>query len=88
MDARCNEYDVCRTVTDHSAETKTQLGVSVSARIGEVEISCAGEPTVVASDCGNGCSLTVIRRLKLRIPVSYESEIRECGSETTCTTDC
>lgn len=88
MDALCNEYGVCRTVTDQAAEAKTQIGVRVSARIGDVEVNCAGEPTVVASDCGNGCSLTVIQRLKLRIPVSYEAEIRECGSETTCTTDC
>ena len=78
----------CIKAVNRQAEVSTPLSIGIDAKIGDVEICCGSDPSLVVTDCCNGCSLTVIQRLKLRMPVSYEAEIRECGSGTTCTTDC
>lgn len=84
----CEDFAVCVKSFEEQAEVSTPLSVRIDARIGDVEMCCKSEPTLVTTDCGDGCKLLVIQRLNLRIPMKYEASVVAEKSDITCAKDC
>lgn len=78
----------CIKAVNRQAEVSTPLSIGISAKIGDVEICCGSDPSLVATDCGDGCKLFVCQRLNLRIPIKYEATVSADKSQITCVEDC
>lgn len=78
----------CIKAVNRQAEVSTPVSIGINARIGNVEICCDSDPSLVVTDCCNGCKLCVKQRLNLRIPIKYEAKVDAEESEITCIEDC
>lgn len=85
---RCNDCVNCKTPADVPVEIRTPVGLKITARTGEPELFCIGEPATVMTDCEDGCRLLIIQKLKVRFAVCYEAEVIQGKSETSCAEDC
>lgn len=77
----------CVKAIEQRAEISTPVSVKVQARMGDVEMCCDGDPSLVVTDCCDGCKLLVIQRLNMRIPLHYYASIEAEKSIVTCADD-
>lgn len=78
----------CVKAIEQRAEISTPVSVKVQARMGDVEMCCDGDPSLVVTDCCEGCRLLVIQRLNMRIPLHYYASVQTEQSTITCADDC
>lgn len=77
----------CDKSVKHFMEINVPVDIMPKAKTGKIESECCGEPKVTCEECPKGCKgcrLVITQKVCIKIPLSYEIEIRPGESKADC----
>lgn len=78
--------DECTKTAFQRAEVSVPIEIKPETKLGEVELECCGEPTVICKECEchDKCEITIIQKLCIKIPVTYKVKVCKKEEEKIC----
>lgn len=75
--------DGCTKTGHQYADISIPVELKPKTTVGEVEVKCCGEPSVVCeeSKCSNVCKVVITQKISINIPIHYQ--ITACTGEST-----
>ncbi len=86
-ECQCGKDGECNKSVKHLMEISIPVDIMPKAKTGNIESECCSEPTVICEEgpagC-KGCRLIITQKICVKIPLSYDVEVRPGESMTDC----